>query len=241
MDNPMKESVSIILPTFREGKNIPELIDRLANINFEGRLFEVILVDDNSQDGTVEIVRQLEKMYPWLRLMLRQGKKGLSESVMDGFRQARYSIFIVMDADLSHPPEKIPEMLAVLAMENVDLVIGSRYIDGGSSDIAWPIPRKMVSRIAALFARWLIGVPVRDPLSGFLAIRKNTYLSAKSIEPVGWKIGLEMMVKCHCKNIREVPIHFSERKYGQSKLSLQVMWDYIKHLRRLLWFKVFSQ
>lgn len=231
---------SIIMPTFREAKNIPELIERISKVDFGSRAFEVILVDDNSQDGTKEIVDHLKIKYPWLRLIVRQDRKGLSESVMEGFTHAVYPICVVMDADLSHPCEKIPEMLTVLAKPDVDLVIGSRYIKGGSSDEGWPLMRKVVSRLAALFARVLIAVPVKDPLSGFLAIKKNTYMSGIKLEPIGWKIGLEMMVKCRCKNIQEVPIHFSERVHGTSKLNYRVVLDYIKHVKRLFWFKYFQ-
>jgi dolichol-phosphate mannosyltransferase len=240
MDRKGSSYFSIIVPTYHEAKNLPELIKRIAQIDFGQRVFEVILVDDNSQDGTYEVVNHWLTQYPWLRLMVRKEKKGLSESVVDGLKWAKYPLCIIMDADLSHPPEKIPEILAALEESEVDLVIGSRYIKGGSSDEMWPIARKILSRLAALAARVLVAVPVKDPLSGFLALRKDAFFSGIQLEPVSWKIGLEIMVKCHYKNIKEVPIHFSQRVQGKSKLNFKVAMNYLRHVNQLIWFKVFS-
>jgi len=229
---------SIIIPTYQEAKNIPELTHLISKVDFGPRKFEVILVDDNSQDGTKEVVEALVKQFPWLRLIVRLGQKGLSEAVLEGFAKAKYPLYVIMDADLSHPPAKIPEMLAYLSMPTVDLVIGSRYVKGGGSDESWPINRKIFSRLATLFAKILIASPVKDPLSGFLALKKSTYLSANKLEPIGWKIGLEIMVKCHCKNIQEVPIYFTDRNQGVSKLNFKVALNYIKHITRLLRYKL---
>lgn len=240
MDTAGSKNFSIIVPTFHEAKNIPELVKRIAQIDFGSCAFEVILVDDDSQDGTEEIVQSLQPHYPWLRLIIRKEKKGLSESVLDGFRQARYAVWVIMDADLSHPPEKIPEMLTALAQPDVDIVIGSRYVAGGSSDEMWPMIRKALSRFAALVARILVAVPVKDPLSGFLALKKDIFNSGIKLEPIGWKIGLEIMVKCRCKHIREVPIHFAQRTHGMSKLSFKVVINYLQHVNRLMWFKISS-
>jgi dolichol-phosphate mannosyltransferase len=146
-----------------------------------------------------------------------------------------------MDADLSHPPEKIPEMLAVFEKSGADVVIGSRYVEGGSSDKLYPFSRKFFSRATALMARVLLAVSAKDPLSGFLVFRKEKFFSGIQLKPIGWKLGLEFMVKCHCKNIREVPIHFSDRTQGVSKVSFKVGMDYIRHLVRLMLFKVFSR
>ncbi len=236
----MDTNFSIIIPTFQEAKNIPLLIKRIAGVDFGTRHFEVILSDDNSQDGTDEVVQALTPHYPWLRLLKRQGKKDLSQSVIDGIREAQYPICITLDADLSHPPEKIPEMLEALEKPNVDLVIGSRYITGGSSDVLWPLSRRLLSHAAALLARLLLAVPAKDPLSGYLVFRKKTFFSGAPLEPIGWKLGLEFIVKCRCKNITEIPIYFSERVIGVSKVNMAVGINYIKHLQRLIWFKMFA-
>ncbi|MCD6039171.1 MAG: Undecaprenyl-phosphate mannosyltransferase [Gammaproteobacteria bacterium] len=240
MDTAGSKNFSIVIPTFHEARNIPELVKRIAHIDFGTRIFEVILMDDDSQDGIEEIVETLQGQYAWLKLIIRKGKKGLSESVLEGFEQANYPVWIVMDADLSHPPEKIPEMLAALAQSQVDLVIGSRYIHGGSSDEMWPIVRRALSHLAAFVARIVIGLSINDPLSGFLALKRETFYAGAKLEPIGWKIGLEIMVKCRCKQIQEIPIHFTQRTQGASKLSLKVIINYLRHLSRLIKFKISS-
>jgi dolichol-phosphate mannosyltransferase len=229
---------SIIVPTFREAKNIPELVKRIAQTDFLGRQFELILVDDNSQDGIVELIADLQKHYPWLKLIVRKGPKSLSASAMEGFEKARFPFLVLMDADLSHPPEKIPAMLAALLEPGVDFVIGSRYIQGGSADEAWPVARKITSRVAAFLAQLLISKRIKDPLSGFFALRKEKLVQARQIQTIGWKIGLELMLKCYCKNIKEIPIHFSERLYGKSKFNFKVAYEYLRHVRHLLLFKL---
>lgn len=234
------DNFSIVVPTFCEAKNISELIKRIAQVDFGKRLFEVILVDDNSRDGTAEIVTNLQADYPWLGLIVRMEQKSLSASAMEGFQAAKFPIVVLMDADLSHPPEKIPQMLAVLRDPRVDFVIGSRYISGGSADEIWPVSRKISSRFAALIAQLLLFKRIKDPLSGFFALRKHTLVLSKQLKPVGWKIGLELMLKCRCKNIKEIPIHFSERLYGKSKFNLRVIYEYLCHVKQLLLFKIFS-
>ncbi len=231
-------SVSIIIPTFREAKNIPELIQRIVQVDFSPRSFEVILVDDNSQDGTREVVKILQGRYPWVHLLVRLGPKSLSAAAMEGFQKARYPLVLLMDADLSHPPEKIPEMLAQLSDPAVDFVIGSRYVCGGSAAELWPVTRRLTSRFAALLAQLLISRRVKDPLSGFFALRKRALARCDRLRPIGWKIGLELMLKCHCKNIKEVPIHFSERLHGKSKFNFRVASDYLRHVNRLLIYKL---
>lgn len=231
---------SVIIPTLYEAHNIPELIHKISKINFGERKFEVILVDDNSQDGIDLIVAQLAKSYPWLYVLVRKSKRNLSQSILDGFQHAKYPILITLDADLSHPPDKIPSLLEALTAK-VDMVIGSRYVTGGSTDAKWPLLRQITSRLAALLARIVLANNVRDPLSGFLAIRKSTWLAGKPCQPIGWKIGLEIMIKCHCQTICEIPIHFSQRKKGKSKLNLQIAFSYLQHLVRLTFFRVLNR
>jgi dolichol-phosphate mannosyltransferase len=239
MDIENKYGFSIIIPTYQEAKNLPGLAKRIAGVDFGNRNFEVILADDNSEDGTPAIVEKLSKQYPWLKLLTRHNKKrDLSESILDGFKAASYPILITMDADLSHPPEKIPEMLAILTDPNVDAVIGSRYVKGGSTDPTWPMIRILTSRFAALIARALLFTRAKDPLSGFLAIRQKTVQAGAPLKPIGWKVGLEIIIKCHCKNIREIPIHFSQRQHGSSKLNLRISADYLHHVARLMWHKI---
>jgi dolichol-phosphate mannosyltransferase len=230
---------TIIIPTYHESANLPELADRISRVDFGGRLFEVLLVDDNSQDGSLEMVGELRKQYPWLNILVRNQTRDLSQSVIKGFQQARYPVLVTMDADLSHPPEKIPLMLAILDEPNVDIVIGSRYIKGGSVDQAWPRIRRMTSKTAAWLGKIVLFSSVNDPLSGFLAVKKSTFTSGAPLTPIGWKIGLELMVKCRCKKIREIPIHFAQRRRGKSKLNFKISVDYLRHVVELLRYQLF--
>lgn len=168
--------------------------------------------------------------YP-LRLFVREGERGLSSAVVHGMCRAQFNVLVVMDADLSHPPEKIPELVAVLENENADFVIASRYIPGGSTDENWGTLRCLNSKIATLLARPLTST--RDPMSGFFAIRRDTFLQADVLDPIGYKIGLELMVKCGCKKVQEVPIQFRDRGFGESKLSFRQQLNYLVHLVRL--------
>jgi dolichol-phosphate mannosyltransferase len=149
-------------------------------------------------------------------------------------KRAQGDVLVCMDADLSHPPETIPHMLAKLE-EGADLVIGSRYVKGGSTSDDWGFLRWLNSRVATLLARPLTNA--RDPMAGFFAFRRSTFLAGHDFNPVGYKIGLELIVKCGCERVVEVPIHFEDRQLGKSKLTFRQQLLYIKHLRRLYTFK----
>lgn len=226
---------SIIVPTYQEAKNIPALVKRIAAVHFNQR-FEVLLMDDNSQDDTAAVVDKLREQHPWLRLIVNKGTRDLSRAIISGFQQAQFPVVITLDADLSHPPEKIPEMLTVLSEPGVEMVIGSRYVRGGSVDSKWPLSRVLISRFSALLA-WPLA-KAKDPLSGFVAMRKELCFRGNALEPIGWKIGLEIIVKCRCQNIREIPIHFSERTVGYSKLNTRQGFNYLHHLVHLYAFKL---
>jgi dolichol-phosphate mannosyltransferase len=189
-------------------------------------------MDDNSQDGIQELVDSMNK--PWVHLVVRTKNRGLSQAVLEGLQLAKNEIMVVMDADLSHPPEKIPEMVEVL-LKGFDFVIGSRYIKGGSVDYKWSLSRRLYSRVATSFTCLLTSV--KDSMSGFFAIRKETFMQADCLSPVGYKICLELLVKCKSKRVCEIPIHFAERQFGESKLGLTERFNYLKHLRRLFIYK----
>ncbi len=225
---------SIIVPTYQEAKNLPALIARIAAVNFK-QAFEVLLMDDNSQDETPTVVATLQQQHPWLKLIVNKGKRDLSRAIIAGIEQASYPIVITLDADLSHPPEKIPEMLAMLQEPGTEMVIGSRYIRGGSVDKRWPLSRILISRLSALLA-WPLA-RVNDPLSGFVAMNKAVCFRGAPLNPIGWKIGLEIIVKSRCKHIKEIPIHFSERVIGISKLNAKQGINYLHHLAHLYGYK----
>ena len=223
-------SVSIVVPTFREAQSLPNLVERLAVVRAEhGLTIECIIVDDDSRDGTVEFVASLD--HDWVHLVVRTDERGLSSAVLRGLERARHEICVVMDADLSHPPEAIPRFVEAIE-KGADFVVGSRYIEGASTQDGWGVLRWINSKIATIMARPF--TRVSDPMSGYLAFRRATWLEAVDLDPIGYKIGLELIVKCGCRDIVEVPIHFSTRVHGESKLSVEVQWQYLVHIVRLL-------
>ena len=227
--------VSVIIPTYKEAANLPVLIPRLCQAFYEaGKRLEVIVVDDNSPDDTKAVCRALAEQFP-LRLETRVGERGLSSAVVHGLRLARGASLVVMDADLSHPPERCPDLVAALDQPGVDFVIGSRYVPGGSTYAGWTAYRWLNSQVATLLARPFTSV--KDPLAGFFALRADTFLRADKLDPVGYKIGLELIVKCKCRNVVEVPIAFEERLHGQTKLTLGEQVNYLRHLKRLFDYK----
>ena len=226
-------SVTVVVPTYQEVENIPHLVKRLAALREAAGLdLDVLFMDDHSRDGSEELVRGLA--LPWVQLVVRTSDRGLSQAVLDGLRRAAGQVLVVMDADLSHPPETIPQMLAALD-EGADFVVGSRFAQGGSTDDDWGFFRWLNSRVATILAMPLTSL--KDPMSGFLMLRRETFVAGTDYNPIGYKIGLELIIKCRCKRVVEVPIHFVDRQYGESKLSLREQLRYIKHLRRLYIFK----
>jgi len=230
---PSRRTVSVIVPTYKESENLPRLTERLEKIRNEHQLsLELLIMDDNSQDGTEELVSSMGK--DWVKLVVRKKNRGLSQAVLNGLTLARGDVFVVMDADLSHPPEKIPEMLD--ALENGrDFVIGSRYVTGGSTEASWGLLRWLNSRVATMLARPF--TRAMDPMSGFFALPRKTFESACDLNPIGYKIGLELIVKCNVCRVKEIPIYFADRQFGQSKLTLTEQKKYIQHLRRLFIYK----
>ncbi len=224
--------VSVIVPTYQEVESLPHLIARLSPLTARFRSFELVIMDDDSKDGTEALVKKLA--LPWVRLVVRTEDRGLSQAVVEGLETARYDTIVVMDADLSHPPEMIPRMV-VEAMAH-EFVVGSRYVGGGGVDQDWSLFRWINSRIATWMARPF--TRVRDPMSGFFAFRRSLLDRAPELNPVGYKIGLELIVKCDARDVVEVPIHFSDRKYGESKLSLREHLAYVRHIARLTAFKL---
>ncbi|NLF68697.1 MAG: glycosyltransferase family 2 protein [Candidatus Anammoximicrobium sp.] len=232
-------AVSVIIPAYREAENLPVIIPRLSEALGEAHLAaEIIVVDDYSGDGTREICGDLSQQYP-LRLETRESERGLSSAVLHGLRRARGDVLIVMDADLSHPPEKVPELVEALDEADVDFVIGSRYVHGGGTDEDWGLLRWLNSKVATLMARPF--TKAADPMAGFFALRRTSFRHADEtaeLNPIGYKIGLELMVKCNCRRVREVPIQFSNRLHGKSKLSLREQLNYVRHLGRLAEYKL---
>lgn len=216
----------MIVPTYNEKDNLEELAKRVTDACSTHALpVEVIVVDDNSPDGTGDYAEELSKKFP-LRVLHREGKLGLSSAVLEGIKLAKGDLIVVMDADLSHPPERIPDMVGKITSGEAEIVIGSRYIPGGSVE-NWPVTRRFVSKSATILARGL--TKVKDPMSGFLAFRKSV-VDGVSLNPVGYKIGLEILVKGKYTKVAEVPIHFANRKAGKSKLGGSEVFKYVDHV-----------
>ncbi|MBN2434580.1 MAG: glycosyltransferase family 2 protein [Spirochaetes bacterium] len=229
-------SVSIVVPAYKEAQNIPVLVERLYTaFDSSDHSCSVIIVDDDSMDGTVEAVSRLKKKYP-VQLHVRTRERGLSSAVLAGFALSKGDIFICMDADLSHPPEKTVEMCDLIEKEGADFVIGSRNVAGGSAD-SFNLYRKLNAFVSRMLARPL--AKTSDPMAGFFAFRSSLYTDqlVSMLNPVGWKICLEILVKMKPENVREIPIVFAERLYGESKLSLKEQINYLVHLKRLYYHK----
>ena len=221
--------VSIVVPTYREAESLPHLIGRIARLRAESGLdIELLVMDDDSQDGTKELMAA--RAEPWLHLVVRKENRGLSPAVVDGLRRASKEFLVVMDADGSHPPERIPAMLEALH-SGFDFVVGSRYVEGGTTADDWGFLRWLNSRVATALARPFTSI--QDPMSGFFALRRSTFERVDALDPVGYKIALELIVKGRCRNVAEIPIHFDVRRHGESKLTLREQLRYLQHLRRL--------
>jgi dolichol-phosphate mannosyltransferase len=226
-------SVSLVVPTYKEAESLPLLLDRLAALRASTGLdLELLIMDDNSRDGTEELIAA--RNLPWVKLVVRTTDRGLSPSVVDGFGRAGKEVVIVMDADLSHPPERIPDLLQELA-KGSEFVIGSRYVPGASTDEAWGVFRWLNSKVATLMARPF--TTLNDPMSGFFAFRRELLGRSDPLQAIGYKIGLEVLVKSKVTKASEVPIHFAQRQKGESKLSFKEQLRYIRHLGRLFDYK----
>jgi dolichol-phosphate mannosyltransferase len=223
--------VSIIVPAINEAQNLPILLERIAAA-LAGQSYEVIVVDDDSRDGTPDVCQRLAATNPLTLLVRKEPKNGLSGAVLDGIALTRGKYLVVMDADLQHPAERLPALLEPLRTGEADFVLGSRYTQGGSTEVDWSFFRKINSGVATFLARPFAG-RVTDPMSGFFALERKTYEQARRLTPLGYKIALELMCKCRVQRVKEIPIHFAHRLHGKSKLSLKQQFRYLEHLSRL--------
>lgn len=222
--------VSIVIPTYNERAGIEHIIKRISDTFQEADLEgEIIVVDDDSPDKTWEFCESLKDKYP-LRVIRRVGKRGLSSAVIDGWKSAHGDILGVMDADGSHDPSIIPQMVESIESGECQLAIGSRYIPGGGTE-GWPWFRKFASKTAILFARPV--TKIRDATSGFCLFKKEV-IEDVDLDPVGWKIVLEVAIKGNYDNYKEFPFVFKDREKGKSKLGKGAILNYVEHLFKLL-------
>ncbi len=219
--------VSVVVPTYNERENIDELLSRI-HTSLNEVDYEVVVVDDNSPDGTAERVIELSSKYP-VKLVRRAGKLGLSSAILDGVKVCSGDYVVVMDADLQHPPEVIKELLRNAG--RCDIVIASRYVRGGCI-VGFPLIRRVISLGATYMARILVpqARSIKDPLSGFFLIRKELIEEAEIAVPSGYKILLEIISQHDNLKICEVPYVFQSRVRGESKLSKKEILSYVKQL-----------
>jgi dolichol-phosphate mannosyltransferase len=222
--------VSVIVPTYREAENLPHLVPAIdAALQSAALDGEIIIVDDDSQDGTELTVSNLAREHP-VKLIVRRNERGLATAVIHGFRAARSEVLVCMDADGSHPAAAIPQLVSAID-DGADLAVGSRYVAGASTDEHWSLLRIANSKVATMLSRPL--TTVRDPMSGFFAIARERFGAADALDPIGYKVGLELIVKCRCRRCVEVPIHFADRTRGESKLGPREIVNYVRHVLRL--------
>jgi len=227
--------LSIITPTYKEAVNLPHLVAELSEaMAHEISPWEIIVVDDDSRDGTREKCQAMKMNGEPIRLVERKHQRGLATAVLEGFKHARGEVFLVMDADLSHRGQDAVSIVRAVA-QGADFALGSRYIPGGSTDDRWTVYRLLNSKVASLMAKPLISVS--DPMSGFFALSPSLLKRGASLAPVGYKIGLEILIRCAPRNVVEVPIHFRTRLRGDSKLTLRQQLLYIRHILSLYRYK----
>jgi dolichol-phosphate mannosyltransferase len=226
-------TLALIVPTLNEAGNIGRVIDRArAALDSKNIPFEIIVVDDDSHDGTAAVVSALSQSDPRVRLIVRKGQRGLSGAVIDGWRQTGAEILGVIDADLQHPPELLPRLYEAVASGR-DLAIGSRYTPGGGIG-DWNVLRKLLSS-AAIWATWPLqkrGARAHDPMSGFFMVRRQC-VEQVPFQRSGFKLLLDVLIRSRIRSVQEIPFEFGLRTEGESKANFKVGWDYAKLLARL--------
>jgi dolichol-phosphate mannosyltransferase len=226
--------LTIIVPTYNEKENIIRFINAITDLFHRYQIKgELIIVDDNSPDGTGKIATSLEESNPQLRVVTRYRERGLSSAIIEGFKNADGDILLVMDSDLSHPIELIPALVQPIENGICEMSVASRYISGGGVR-DWPIRRKIISRGATLLAHLV--TEVKDPMSGFFAIKPSVIEGIK-LNTKGFKICLEIIARGNYYKIAEVPYIFQDREFGESKLRGQIIWEYLFQLSSLLYAK----
>lgn len=223
---PVKYPVTMVIPTYNEAENLQRLIPVLMSLPVEQ--LSVLIVDDNSPDGSGAIADGFHAAYPGrVQVLHREAKQGLGPAYLAGFNQVLKSdawAIGQMDADFSHPPEVIPVMVELV--QSYDVVIGSRYTPGGSVDTDWPVQRKLLSAFGNAYARTILGMKINDVTGGFRLFRRSTLqrLPLQALQSTGYVFMVELIYCAHLAGaqIIETPIYFQERVFGRSKMSLRI-------------------
>ena len=215
----------VVVPTYNEADNIASLVAAILQAT---PAVDILFVDDHSQDGTQDKITLMQHQYgPKVHLLARAGKLGLGTAYVAGFQWAltrRYHVIVQMDADLSHDPAHLPRLLTLL--ESADVVVGSRYVDGGGTR-NWSIVRRCISKAGALYARWLLGLPIQDPTGGYNVWHRRVLeaIDCKAVQSEGYAFQIECKYRAYRAGFRfvEAPIVFIERRVGASKMSTRIV------------------
>jgi dolichol-phosphate mannosyltransferase len=242
----MKSDSLVIIPTYNEKENIRNIIN--AVLALSKHEFDVLIVDDNSPDGTGAIVDSMIAERPErIHILKRAGKQGLGTAYIAGFKWALeqgYEYIIEMDADFSHPVDKLPELQAACATGGADVSVGSRYITGVNV-VNWPMGRMLMSYFASAYVRLITGMKVRDATAGYVCYRREVLLSIDldAIEFKGYAFQIEMKFTAHCMGfkIKEVPIVFVNRVYGESKMNSSIFFEALFGVIKLRWDSLFNK
>jgi dolichol-phosphate mannosyltransferase len=224
---------ALVIPTLNEAENLPTLFDRIRQAMSQVEMpYEVIVVDDDSRDGTDDVVQKFAETDPRIRLLVRRGQRGLAGAVIHGWQHTDADLLGVIDADLQHPPELLPSLIAAMNQGN-DLAVASRYANGNGTN-GWNAARYAVSRLGTLVSMPLQrpGIRVKDPLSGYFVVRREC-IEGLNLQPTGFKILLEILVRARLKSVVEVPFHFGLRSAGKSKADMKVALEYFTLLSKL--------
>lgn len=239
----MQEKVLVIIPTYNERENIELLLKKVFQLNLPQ--LDVLIIDDNSPDGTAEIVKKIQRRNPHLFLIEREGKLGLGTAYITGFKYALehdYRYIMEMDADLSHDPSEIPHFLK--AIKDADLVIGSRYLKGVNV-INWPLSRLFISVMANKYTRIITGLPIHDCTSGFKCFRREVLeaIPLAQVRSNGYSFQIEMNFKAWKRGfrIKEIPIIFYDRTIGSSKMSRKIMFEAALMVWKLKLYSLFGK
>lgn len=227
----MSKALSIVIPTYKEVENIVPLVERVGKALTDYD-YEILFVDDNSRDGSVEAVEKLSARYP-VHILVRTTERGLASAVVHGINNSEGDRVLVMDADLQHPPEVIPSLIKA-ADDGADVVVGSRYVAGGSCG-EWGLFRRLVSKVSTTIAHIFLPPTrsVKDPMSGFFMFDREVVADAK-LQPRGYKILLEVLMEGSVEKAAEVPFTFVTREGGESKLTVKQQVEYLRHIYSLM-------
>jgi len=228
--------VSIIIPTYNESENIIQVLKSIGDHLPKDIATEAIVVDDNSPDGTGKVVEDYindtqNKIGYTVDVIHRKTKSGLSSAILDGIQHSSGETVVVMDSDFSHPPKIIPRLIEEIKISKYDIVIASRYTQGGKVS-GWSAKRKLISKTAKGIAKVGLGINESDPMSGFFAFRRKI-LEGIKLDAIGYKMLLEILVKTKGAKVKEIPYTFTNRVYGYSKLDTSTMLDYVRSVWRL--------